>query len=309
MSDSGSKKYYFRYLPVAPADMDWGLHVTAVGRSLVAANEHYPPAPHPQGYDYEWPDARVLQEFQCLYVTRGQGAFETEATGYQDISAGNLFFLFPDQWHRYRPDPETGWDEYWVSFDGELPRRLLERGVLSPSRAVYDVGLNQSILHCYKDLLDAADADQGGYPQIAAMLTAQLIARAQAAVYEEDDTAQKILRSAIFRIEQDVDQSINFEQLARDLGTGYSSFRHEFKRYVGLSPKQYHLQLRISKAKNLLTNTALAVKQVASLLNFESPYYFMKLFKRKTGMSPTQWRQYSRGGNDSHKDQAQRGKH
>ena len=290
------KNYYFKYLPFSPADRVWGLHVTAVGQSRVGAHQHYPPAPHPEGYGYEWPDARVLQEFECLYIVRGEGVFETEATGQVTIGAGNLVLLLPDQWHRYTPDPETGWDEYWVSFDGDMPRRLVEQGLLSPKQAVYDAGLDESILRCYKDLIDVVVTERTGYRHVAAMLTAQLIARARTATQVEDDPAQKMLREAIFYIEQNVDQPINVEQLAKTMNVGYSSFRHEFKRQVGLSPKQYHLQLRINKAKSLLTNTQLTVTEVADALNFKTPYYFMKLFKKRVAMSPTQWRRYSRGG-------------
>jgi AraC-like DNA-binding protein len=290
------KNYYFKYLPFSPADRAWGLNVTAVGQSRVAAHEHYPPAPHPEGYDYEWPDARVLQEFQCIYIVRGEGVFETEATGQVKIGMGSLCFLLPNEWHRYTPDPETGWDEYWVSFDGDMPRLLLEQGILSPKQAVCDVGLDESILRCYKDLIDAVETDRTGYRQIAATLTAQLIARAHAASPVQDGPAQKMLRKAVFHIEQNVDQPIDFERLAAELHTGYSSFRHKFKRHVGLSPKQYHLQLRISKAKSLLTNTTLTVNEIAYTLSFSTPYYFMKLFKKRVKMSPTQWRRYSRGG-------------
>ena len=290
------KNYDFKYLPLSPADRAWGLHVTAVGQSQVAAHEHYPPAPHPAGYGYEWPDARVLQEFQCIYIVRGEGLFESEATGQVNVEAGNLCFLLPDEWHRYRPDPETGWDEYWVSFDGDMPRRLLEQGILSPDQAVYDVGLNESILRCYKDLMDVVEADRIGCRQIAATLTAQLIARARAATRVDDDPAQKMVSDAVFHIEQNVDRPIDFKQLAEKVNVGYSSFRHEFKRHIGLSPKQYHLQLRISSAKSLLTNTTLTVNEIAGALNFGSPYYFMKLFKKRVEMSPTQWRRYSRGG-------------
>ena len=290
------KNYYFKYLPFSPTDRAWGLHVTAVGQSRVAAHEHYPPAPHPEGYGYEWPKRRVLQEFQCIYIVRGEGLFESEATGQVKVKAGHIYFLLPDEWHRYRPDPETGWDEYWVSFDGDMPRRLLEQGILSPKQALCDVGLRESILRCYKDLIDTVDADRIGCRQIAATLTAQLIARARAATQEDDAPAQKMLRDVVFYIEQNVNQPIDFKQLAEQVNMGYSSFRHEFKLHIGLSPKQYHLQLRISKAKSLLTNTTLTISEIAGSLNFGSPYYFMKLFKKRVEMSPTQWRSYSRGG-------------
>ena len=83
--------------------------------------------------------------------------------------------------------------------------------------------------------------------------------------------------------------------LAAEQGISYSLFRHTFKQHSGLSPKAYLIELRIERARSLLTGTSLSVKEVADQLSFETPYYFMRLFKNKTGMTPTQWRTYSRG--------------
>jgi AraC-like DNA-binding protein len=293
-----SESYYFKYLPAAPRDRNWGWHVSAVGWSRVQAHEHYPPAAHPQGYDYKWPRNRVLQEFQCIYITRGQGTFQTKASGRHKLKAGSLFFVFPDQPHRYTPDPKTGWDEHWVSFDGDMPRQLLEKGIFSRNRPVYAMGLNPSIIRCYNNILDVVEAREPGYSPITAMLTAQLVARVQATTGQVDEPAQQRMRMAMFRIEEDVDRVINFELIATELNMGYPKFRQEFKRYAGLSPKQYHIQLRISKAKSLLTNTELNINEIASTMSFESPYYFMRYFKQRTQMSPTEWRLYSRG--DTH---------
>jgi transcriptional regulator GlxA family with amidase domain len=53
---------------------------------------------------------------------------------------------------------------------------------------------------------------------------------------------------------------------------------------------QYHLQLRIGRAKDLLTGTALPVQQIAIQLGFDSPFYFSRIFKKKTGLAPQEWR-------------------
>jgi AraC-like DNA-binding protein len=78
--------------------------------------------------------------------------------------------------------------------------------------------------------------------------------------------------------------------VARELNVSYSRFRALFRRCTGLSPAQYHLQLRIRRACELLEGSALRIKEVADRLGFESPYYFSRLFKKKTGVSPEAWR-------------------
>jgi AraC-like DNA-binding protein len=83
--------------------------------------------------------------------------------------------------------------------------------------------------------------------------------------------------------------------LASTFHMSYAHFRRVFKQQSGLSPYQYHLQLRIHRAREMLHSTTLAVGQVAARLNFPNPYYFSKIFKKKTGMSPSLWR---RGGRE-----------
>lgn len=62
-----------------------------------------------------------------------------------------------------------------------------------------------------------------------------------------------------------------------------------FKRYTGMSPVQYLIETKMSRAKNMLVDTKMSVKEIAATLNYEY-YYFMKLFKRRVGLSPEKFR-------------------
>jgi hypothetical protein len=64
-----------------------------------------------------------------------------------------------------------------------------------------------------------------------------------------------------------------------------------------MSPHQYQLQLRIGRARTLLSETTLAVKEIAFRSGFESEQYFCRLFKAKTGVSPGAWRRRYGGEN------------
>jgi AraC-like DNA-binding protein len=63
-----------------------------------------------------------------------------------------------------------------------------------------------------------------------------------------------------------------------------------FKKYTGLSPTQYFINLKIHLAKRMLQNSNTSIKEISYILNFETQEYFAKLFKKKTGMSPTEFR-------------------
>ena len=97
------------------------------------------------------------------------------------------------------------------------------------------------------------------------------------------------------------------EEIAASLGL--SRLQHLFKEFTGISPYQYHLQLKIQRGCSLLQGSDVPVKQVARLLGFQSVYHFSTLFRKKTGSSPSQWRERGRlGGGPPKAAQRHRGK-
>ena len=73
-------------------------------------------------------------------------------------------------------------------------------------------------------------------------------------------------------------------------GVSRRRFNDLFKQQYGITPNSYVTQKKIDAAKALLVDNSLTVKQVASLCGFEDLYYFCKVFKAQTGLTPTQYR-------------------
>jgi len=104
---------------------------------------------------------------------------------------------------------------------------------------------------------------------------------------------EAIVDKARLLFRSNIEQNISPVDVANELQISYSRFRKIFKEYTGLAPGQFQIQLKIHKAKELLTNTTKSVKEIAFELNFESNFYFSKLFKEKVGLTPGEFR--SRG--------------
>ena len=58
-----------------------------------------------------------------------------------------------------------------------------------------------------------------------------------------------------------------------------------------MPPCQILIQKQIDHSLALLRNTNKSVKEIAYEMNFKDPYYFSRIFKNKTGISPSQYRQ------------------
>lgn len=288
-----SDNEYFRYFASSERDRQWGWYVSGVGSTHVPPSyRKYPASLHPNAYMYHWERGRVLVEYQTLYIVRGQGQFESRAAGIRKVAAGTVILLFPGDWHRYRPAPETGWDEYWVSFGGESMEQLVRRGFFSPKEPLLRTGVDEAILHPYLELMDQARTGSVGFQQRGAANIHQILAAASAAVQSHGigNRGEDLVHRAKTMLEERIEGWLSIPQVAKSLHLGEDQLRRLFKRHTGMGPYQYYLQLKMHRARQMLSADHLTVKQIAHALGFESPFHFSKAFKQRTGMSPTQWR-------------------
>lgn len=70
----------------------------------------------------------------------------------------------------------------------------------------------------------------------------------------------------------------------------YDSARHAFRKTFGCSPREMLQRLRMAHAKNLLLESSLSVKEISTRVGYEQQHDFNRVFRRHTGMAPSQWR-------------------
>lgn len=282
----------YRYFLSTDRDRHWGIHVTGIGR-IVQRGQGSPDTGHPYPYFYTWEGGRTIPQYGILYITQGRGVFESEASGVKEITPGNVVILFPGVWHRYRPADGEYWTYHWVHFDGNLTSEIFEGEKLTPQNPILQTGLNESLLHAFLTLWDRGQSEPLGYQQllIASVIEILGIVFAAHRAGPDPDRQSTIAREASQIIEQHVESPLDMKDLASSLYLSYDRFRHIFKQHTGMAPYQYQLEVRISRAKLLLTGTPLSVKEIAAQLQFEDPYHFSRIFKKKTGVSPSQWRE------------------
>lgn len=77
--------------------------------------------------------------------------------------------------------------------------------------------------------------------------------------------------------------------LADKLGISEVYLRKLFSLHYGTSPRQFIIDMRIQKAKSLLTNGTYTITAISEECGFSSLYHFCRAFKDKTGMTPTEY--------------------
>lgn len=87
--------------------------------------------------------------------------------------------------------------------------------------------------------------------------------------------------------------NLNHHIIASNIGYSYDRFRHLFKEIVGITPKQYQLETRLVKAKDLLLNSNLSIKNIAEKCGFNSNISFTNFFTKRLGITPLKYRKLS----------------
>jgi AraC family transcriptional regulator len=99
------------------------------------------------------------------------------------------------------------------------------------------------------------------------------------------------LRQITDWMREHIAEDFNLEQLAALAGLSRFHFHRLFKTAVGESPSHYHINLRMHEAKRLLRETKKGVVEVAMEVGYTNPSHFAQLFRRETGLSPSDYRQ------------------
>ena len=109
-------------------------------------------------------------------------------------------------------------------------------------------------------------------------------------VFSLDASVHTTMRSAILHIEENIsDPDLSNEEIAAKMGISEVYLRKLFATHQKTTPKQYILDMRIRKAKQLLVDTPLTITAIAEECGFSSLYHFCRAFKLRTGTTPSEY--------------------
>lgn len=95
-------------------------------------------------------------------------------------------------------------------------------------------------------------------------------------------------------IDKNINKPINIKDLCQHLNISKSVLYKSFKKQLNISPNQYINEKKIAKAKDLINNTEMPIKEIADNLGFTNTTYFYKLFKKTTGITPVQFKKQTK---------------
>jgi AraC-like DNA-binding protein len=210
--------------------------------------------------------------------------------------AGDVFFLPARVAHGHEPYLDHSVELIVVQFphlDAALVQQLTNA---SPIGCFHLSELDQSrfLSLCFQLQREIA----GGLPY-AATLSRSLVEQIAVLLLrtEEYQEASVLTMEQHAAIEQALEwmhanahSSVTIGEVAGRVGFSPAHFRTLFRRSVGVSPKQYLTALRLQSSKCLLMHSERTVAEVAELAGFNSPQEFSKVFRRFTGIAPSDWK-------------------
>jgi transcriptional regulator GlxA family with amidase domain len=185
---------------------------------------------------------------------------------------------------------------YWVHFTGNGAASLLADCRIGPG--LHLAGASPSVTGLFHQLFEAfIYRDDCLEPAAAGLLTSLLVALSRSRNKwrtEPRPPAPERLSRSIDYLHQHSSRPVTLSCLAALEHLSVSRYSALFRRCMGQSPQSFLIDLRLRSAVALLHKTDLSIKQIASMVGYEDPLYFSRLFRSRLGISPRLYQQRNR---------------
>ncbi|MCR1952369.1 response regulator [Clostridium sp. DSM 100503] len=105
-----------------------------------------------------------------------------------------------------------------------------------------------------------------------------------------DNDKVKLFRKVEEYIISNIKEELSLESIAKNFNLSSCYFSRNFKEFIGCNLSDYINSLRIKKAKELLNNNEMSIKEIGYEVGYSDPNYFSKVFKKYEGYSPTEYK-------------------
>lgn len=221
-------------------------------------------------------------DYGFLLLRKGNILFTAE-TGQLIVEPGDIVFLPKESHYEACILPQYGaTEDYLINFDADIS--LPQEHPLAPVKLLHTQ--SESLIDQFRQIIRWSLQEelngfrrQGQFFFLLDSLLSDIKYCSKEKMYILEQ-AQKLL------IER---ENLSVRQIAALCGISESGLRNGFTKTYGVSPQQYRINAKISKAKFLLESTDLSVYDIAEQLNFYDEAYFCKMFRKYVGCSPRKY--------------------
>lgn len=241
-----------------------------------------------------WVDNR-FDTVNFSFIMSGAGEYRLHGRTWP-VTAPCVITQWPLQDFHY--GPFEVWDELFICFAPEHQEAIVERGLLDTHRPVWYLEDPGPVLASLEKLTDLSEGpDQrcvGDRVDLMAetIVMESLIRTTRPALSREE----RLVHEAAKLMNRRMAESFDFDSFAAKHNVHPATLRRQWMRTFERPPLQYHMDLRIQRACQLLCETELSVKEVGAQVGFVDQLYFSRYFKKRVKVPPRQYRERLRGG-------------
>lgn len=253
-------------------------------------------------YQYGWERTAPLHSYGphirnhylFHYVIAGRGTLYANDTVYR-IEAEHGFLIVPGQSTTYAADETNPWEYTWVELDGLRVRESLSLVGLSAAQPIYTPANREAGRLLQEQMLRIVNhPDDSPIRQIGqGFLFLDQLVQSSAARHQQSQRRLRdfYMKEALSFIEQNYQNDIAVEEIAAFCGLNRSYFGKLFRDTMGESPQAFLLHYRMSRAAQLLKESALPIGTISTMVSYDNQLHFSRAFKSVYGMAPRTYRQ------------------
>lgn len=242
------------------------------------------------------------------YVTEGEGRLHINNRRYQ-LSAGALFFIFPEQRNKYQASEHAPWTYRWIAFSGTRAEDMLSSISITRLNPVINISpeyireLDNKFQKVYQSLKSRKAGFHLQTMSIFLNILYSLVDNKQIPTKHSDIVSTPVRKSrqrvdyvktAQRVIESHYHQPITITHVARILGIHRSHLSRSFTIETGQTVQAYLIEKRMEKACELLVYNNDPMYEIAHSVGYVNYEAFEKRFRKVQGMSPLEYRRLHR---------------
>ena len=257
------------------------LTVTAVGHHCVSSG-HTISTVRPKGRD----------DYQLLYINSGKVRFYFNGQEHA-LSQNNMVLYRPGEPQIYYQETMDKPEIYWVHFTGSDVEQMLDSYQIPKDQNTFYVGTKPDFPWLYNQMIQELELKRVNFDNALVLNLQQIFLSINRYLQERSNTDTEmsmLIEYATQYFHENFNQNIVIEDYAREHNVTPHWFSQNFKKITKSTPMQYIISLRIKSAMNLLENTDYSIVQVAEAVGYDNPLYFSRIFKKNTGMSPSDYK-------------------
>ena len=205
--------------------------------------------------------------------------------------AGEFIVRPPEVAYRYGLERDGEMGYYWAHFTGNYAAALLANNGIVPGK-VYRLndGISASVRRTFGEMFREFMMHGRGYEDVCAAQLTMILAELGRSATDGGTGRETRFAGLLEYIHRHYTEDLCIAELAESEHLSVSRFREVFRRTFGCAPSEYIIGLRLQHARDLLSGTNLTIAEIAEMCGYGDELYFMRLFRKKTGMSARTYR-------------------